>query len=121
MARRKATKRRTRRAKTISILNIGEALVQANILTESFLGTSALGFVFDAPEEPGISLPDIVANPKKLTDKLALTVTPSNVLDTAIRSAVTSITFRFFKRALRAPVNSFNRNIMAPMSLGVKL
>lgn len=107
--------------KTISILNVGESLVQANILTEAFLGTSALGFLFDDPAKPGVSLPDIIQNPGKLQDKLAMSVTPSNVFETAMKSAITSITFRFMKRALRRPVGQFNRNIAAPLGLGVKL
>lgn len=121
MARRKSAPRRRRSPKSISILNIGEALVQANILTSQFLGTTALGFVFDAPDEPGISLPDIVQNPKKLQDKLEMTVNASNILDTAVKSALTSITFRFFKRALRKPVGQFNSQIMKPLGIGVRL
>ena len=121
MARRRSPKRRTRRTKVISILSVGEALVQANILTESFLGTSALGFVFDSPDKPGVSLPDIIANPGKLQDKLELSVNASNVFETAMKSAITSITFKFMKRALRRPVNQFNSQIMKPLALGVKL
>ena len=121
MARRTRAKRKTRRPKTISILHGGEALVQANILTEAFLGTSALGFVFDKPEVAGVSLPDIIQNPGKLQDKLEMTVNASNVFETAMKSALTSITFRFMKRALRRPVGQFNRQIMSPLALGVKL
>lgn len=121
MARRRKATRRRRSPKSISILNVGEAFVQANLLTEAFLGTSAIGFLFDSPDKPGISLPDIVANPQKLGDKLEMTVNASNVLDVAIKSALTSITFRFMKRALRRPVNQFNRQIATPLALGVKL
>ena len=65
MARRKAAPRR-RRPKVISLLNIGEGIAQANIVTQAFLGTSAIGFVLDNPMQPGVSIRDAIQNPQKL-------------------------------------------------------
>lgn len=121
MARRTKNKAPRRRSKTISLLNVGEALVQASIVTDKFLGVSAIGFVMDAPGEPGISLRDAISMPYKLQDKLKETVNLENVIEAGISSALTSVGFRFMRRALRRPVNQLNRTIMAPLALGVKL
>ena len=120
MARRKAAPRR-RRPKVISLLNIGEGIAQANVVTQAFLGTSAIGFVLDDPMEPGISIRDAIQNPKKLSDKLGQTMTFENVAMTAFQSAVLNVGFRFGRRALRGSVNKFNSSVMSPLALGIKL
>ena len=120
MARRKAAPRR-RRPKVISLLNIGEGIAQANIVTQAFLGTSAIGFVLDDPMQPGVSIRDAIQNPQKLSDKLGQTMTFENVAMTAFQSAVLNVGFRFGRRALRGSVNKFNSSVMSPLALGIKL
>ena len=119
-AKRKRAPRR-RAPKAISILNVGEALAQASIVTNAFLGVGAIGFVMDSPEKPGISIRDAIQFPQKLQDKLSQTVNVENVAQVAIQSAITNLGFRFMRRALRRPVNMLNRQVMAPLALGVKL
>ena len=110
-----------RRSKVISLLNVGEGIAQANIVTQAFLGTSAIGFVLDDPSEPGISIRDAIQNPQKLSDKLGQTLNVENIAMTAFQSALLNVGFRFGRRALRGSVNKFNSSIMAPLALGFKL
>ncbi len=121
MTRRKAKAPRRRRSKAVSLLNVGEALAQASIVTNKFLGVGAVGFIMDAPDAPGISIRDAIKYPQKLQNKLMQTVNLENVIEVGIESAVTNLGFRFMRRALRRPVNQLNRQIMAPLGLGVKL
>ena len=110
-----------RRSKVISLLNVGEGIAQANIVTQAFLGTSAIGFVLDDPSEPGISIRDAIQSPQKLSDKLGQTLNVENIAMTAFQSALLNVGFRFGRRALRGSVNKFNRSIMSPLALGFKL
>ena len=110
-----------RRSKVISLLNVGEGIAQANIVTQAFLGTSAIGFVLDDPSAPGISIRDAIQSPQKLSDKLGQTLNVENIAMTAFQSALLNVGFRFGRRALRGSVNKFNSSIMAPLALGFKL
>ena len=110
-----------RRSKVISLLNVGEGIAQANIVTQAFLGTSAIGFVLDDPSAPGISIRDAIQSPQKLSDKLGQTLNVENIAMTAFQSALLNVGFRFGRRALRGSVNKFNRSIMSPLALGFKL
>jgi len=119
MARRKKATRR--RPKVTSLLNVAEGIAQANIVTNTFLGTSAIGFVLDDPSQPGISIRDAIANPYKLSDKLSNTVTVENVAMAGFQSALLNVGFRFGRRALRPGINKFNSSVMKPLALGFKL
>ena len=112
---------RRRRPKVISLLNVGEGIAQANLVTQAFLGTSAIGFIVDEPGAPGVSIRDAIKYPQKLSDKLGQTMTFENVAMTAFQSAVLNLGFRFGRRALRGSVNKFNSSVMAPLALGFKL
>lgn len=141
MARRGARKARRRRSpRTIKILNVAEAYLQGSYLTslafrttplQFFLGGSAgtgTGFAHLASggspgfvSGPGIGLVELVKDPSSFADIMANVSNPQAIVETAIKSAVTNAGFRAARRALRRPINSFNRQIARPLGLGVVL
>jgi len=127
MARRKAAARRRRSPKGIRLLQVAEGFVQANIVTSTLMRTNPLSFVLgDAGpsfmvEGSGISLLEIAKRPELLGIIAERAMNPENIINIAVSSAVANVGFRFAKRALRRPVNLLNRQIFAPLALGVKL
>jgi hypothetical protein len=127
MARRKAAARRRRSPRGIKLLNVAEGFVQANIVTQTLMDVDPLQFVLgDAGPSliasgGGISLLEIAKRPDLLTTIGARAMDPQNIINIAVKSAVANVGFRFAKRALRRPVNLLNRQVFAPLALGVKL
>ncbi|MCK5641468.1 MAG: hypothetical protein KAJ19_11750 [Gammaproteobacteria bacterium] len=134
-------KRKTRRSRSTSILNVLEAYVYATILTEGTAGTSPVGFItgktdlgtqvvsdralgVGTMETVGageISLGDIVSEPSLALSTMANNF-QSNLAPMAIAAFTTSFTFRIGKRLLRRPIANINRNIMKPaLGAGIKL
>mgnify|MGYP003655090208 CR=1 FL=1 len=97
MAPRKKPARR-RRSSGVKLLNIAEGFVQANIVTESLMDTSALEFVLG---DTGIG--NVVSG--------------SGI---AVKSAVANFGFRFARRAVSRPVRLINKQLRA-LNLGVTL
>jgi len=126
MARRKAARRR-RKPQGIKLLNVAEGFVQANIVTQTLMDVDPIRFlVGDAGPTlmvggGGISLLEIAKRPDLLVTIGARAMNPENIINIAVKSAAANIGFRLAKRALRRPVNLLNRQIFAPLSLGVKL
>tara|TARA_Y100000004_G_scaffold95666_1_gene107112 strand:+ start:863 stop:1243 length:381 start_codon:yes stop_codon:yes gene_type:complete len=126
MARRKMAPRR-RRNNGIKLLNVAEAYVQANIVTQKLMQTDPISFVVgDAGPTltvagGGISLIEIVRNPALIGTIGARAAIPDNIIDIAVKSFIANASFKFAKRALRRPINMFNRQVMKPLALGVSL
>ena len=140
MARRGARKARRRRSpRSIKLLNVAEAYLQGSYLTQLafrtnpinfFLGSTTAGAGFAnvfGGGTPGlvsgsaIGITEIVKDPNMLGQVFQNMASPSAIVETAIKSAVTNASFRMAKRALRRPISSFNRQIAKPLGLGVTL
>tara|TARA_B100001142_G_C14274061_1_gene632107 strand:- start:69 stop:494 length:426 start_codon:yes stop_codon:yes gene_type:complete len=141
MARRKSTRRRTRRS--FSIINALESLTYAEILSRGITGTGVFGFFtgdtdlamkttgvstqfFDNTSmvisgQDEISLGDLLSNPSLAVGEMANNLS-SNIVPMAVGAATTAITFNVGKRLLRRPINNINRNLMKPLlGAGIKL
>jgi len=138
MAKKKGKRRRG--PKMISVLNVLESLTYASILTEGVAGTSVFGLltggtdlqsssVYDSglgvtsttwTGGSALSLGDIATEPGQ-----AIQIMQANFMNNwrgmAISSFFTSLTFKFGRRLLRAPINNINRNIMKPLAIGIKV
>ena len=125
MARKKATRRR-RRPQGIKLLNVAEALVQANIVTETLMDVNPIQFlVGDAGPTlmvggGGISLLEIAKNPALLSTIGARAMNPENIINIAVKSAIANVGFRFAKKAVACPIRLMNRNLRM-LNLGVTL
>jgi hypothetical protein len=127
MVRRRTKKTRRRTPKTLKLLGLAEAAVQANIVTEELAGVNVVQFIAgDAgptlmASGGGISLLEIAKRPDLLGTIGARAMNPEKVINIAIKSAVANVGFRFAKKALRRPINLMNRTVFKPLALGVSL
>ena len=125
MARRKAARRR-RRPQGIKLLNVAEALVQANIVTETLMDVNPIQFVLgDAgptlmASGGAISLLEIAKRPELLSTIGARAMNPENIINIAVKSAIANVGFRFAKKAVARPIRLMNRNLRM-LNLGVTL
>lgn len=138
MAKRKKATRR--RPKTTSLLNVLESLSYATILTENIAGNSVFGLITgatDIGQGPGetfagittytqpvgvasLSLGDIISEPSIAISSMTQNFN-NNWQTMAVQSFLVSLTFKFGRRLLRAPINNINRNLMAPLKMGVRI
>lgn len=140
MARRGTRKARRRRSpKSIKVLNVAEAYLQGSYLTQLAFGTGPLQFFLGQTSAGsgfgniagggaagfvsggGIGLVELVKDPSAFGQVMSNLSNPTAIVETAIKSAVTNAGFRMARRALRRPINSFNRQIARPLGLGVTL
>jgi len=127
MARRSMAKRRApRRDNSVKLLNVAEAFIQANIVTETLMDTNPVEFALGDlglgfASGGGISLKELATQPRLLGVVGQRAMDPNNIIGIAVKSAVANIGFRFARRALRRPVNLMNKSVFKPLSLGVKL
>jgi hypothetical protein len=128
MARRGSRRKARRRSpKTVKLLGLAEAAVQANIVTEELAGASITEFIAGSPgptlmlDGGGISLLEIAKRPELLSTIGARAMNPERIINIAIKSAVSNLGFRFAKRALRRPINMMNRMVFKNLGLGVSL
>jgi len=132
MARRKKAKRR-RSPKTISLLNIAESYAYANVLTGGVMGNSPVGVLgFDGSGAAGgagygmtttngaMTLTSIVSDPGSSFDTMSANFM-ANYQAMAVSAIGIGITFKFAKKLLRKPIANVNRNLLAPIGIGVKL
>jgi len=132
MARRKKAKRR-RSPKTISLLNIAESYAYANVLTGGVMGNSPVGVLgFDGSAAAGgagygmtttngaMTLTSIVSDPGSSFDTMSANFM-ANYQAMAVSAIGIGITFKFAKKLLRKPIANVNRNLLAPIGIGVKL
>ena len=123
---RKAKAPRRRRSSGVKLLNIAEGFVQANIVTESLMDTSALEFVLadtgigNMVSGSGISLIEIARRPELLSTIGARAMNPQNIINIAVKSAVANFGFRFARRAVSRPVRLINKQLRM-LNLGVTL
>jgi len=132
MARRKKAKRR-RSPKTISLLNIAESYAYASVLTGGVMANSPIGFLgFDGSgaaggagygmttTNGGMTLSSIVSDPGSSFDSMSANFM-ANYQAMAVSAIGIGITFKFAKKLLRKPIANVNRNLLAPIGIGVKL
>ena len=131
MARRRGRKTRRRTAKKISLIDLAESYAYASVLTSGVFANSPIGVLgFDgtgtgmamATTNGGaaLTLGGIVSDPGSSFDSMQ-----SNFMQNYQAMAVSAIgiglTFKFAKRLLRKPIANVNRNLMAPLGIGVKI
>ena len=98
--RRKAKRRRSR---TISVLNLAESYLYANVLTQGALGGSPYSVITGASEAA------IQGNVAR------------NVIPMVIQSAMIGVSFKLGKRLLRKPLNATNRGLKMALGAGIRL
>ncbi len=137
MAKRKSKRRKS--PKTISVLNVLESLTYASIITEGVAGTSVFGLFGDTDLEQtsvydqglgtssmtwaggsALSLGDIMSQPTQAVS-IMQTNFANNWKNMAVASFVTGITFKWGRRLMRRPISNINRNIMAPLGVGIRV
>lgn len=147
MARKKATRRRSR--KSFSIINALESLTYAEIIARGLTGDGVFGFFMNATDlgysknttlydsmggfgatsgtgvqlqgTNQISLGDLMTQPGLAVQEMTGNL-QDNIIPMAIGAATTAVTFNVGKRLLRKPINNINRNIMKPLlGAGIKL
>tara|TARA_R110002124_G_scaffold79053_1_gene210510 strand:+ start:379 stop:792 length:414 start_codon:yes stop_codon:yes gene_type:complete len=137
MVRRRVKRKAPRRSRAVSALNVLESYMYANIMTQSFAGTSVLGLFTSGSDiraplasyggdatfvnaDSTVSLAEIISQPD-----LALQALSANAMANwkyAVGATmVTGISFRLGKKLLRRPISNINRNIMKPLGVGIKL
>ena len=129
MARRKKSKRR-RSPKTISLINLAESYAYAATLVGGVANNTPVGFIgFDGATGPAlattngggsISLQSLVSDPGSSFDTMQ-TNFMANYQAMAVQAIGIGITFKFAKKLLRKPISNVNRNLMAPLGIGVRL
>jgi len=132
MARRKKSRRR-RSPKTISLLNIAESYAYATVLTGGVMGNSPIGVLgFDGSAggagygmtttsgAGAMTLSSIVSDPGTSFDAMSANFM-ANYQAMAVSAIGIGITFKFAKKLLRKPIANVNRNLLAPIGIGVKL
>jgi len=132
MARRKKSRRR-RSPKTISLLNIAESYAYASVLTGGVLANSPVGVLgFDGSGAAGgagygmtttngaMTLSSIVSDPGSSFDSMSANFM-ANYQAMAVSAIGIGITFKFAKKLLRKPIANVNRNLLAPIGIGVRL
>lgn len=145
MAKRKTTRRRSR--KSFSVLNALEALAYGQIISVGITGGGLLDFVtgkqdlgmksvnlgigrpFAGEAAMGtqlvgadvISLSDFASEPTLAINAMTSNFA-NNIVPMATAALFTGLSFNIGRRVLRRPINNFNRNIMKPLlGAGVKL
>lgn len=129
MARRKKATRR-RRAKTISLINLAESYAYASILTGGVMGNSPVGVLgFDSAgagstamttTNGGVTLSSIVSDPGTSFDSMQ-SMFMANYQAMAVSAIGVSITMKFARKLLAKPIRNVNRNLMAPLGIGVRI
>ena len=129
MARRRKKSRR-RRAKTISLINLAESYAYASIITGGVFNNSPVGLIgFDggtgtamATTNGGtpLTLSSIVSDPGSAFDSMQSSFM-ANYQAMAVSAIGVSITMKFAKKLLSKPIRNVNRNLMAPLGIGVRL
>jgi hypothetical protein len=126
MAARRKTKTRRRRSTGIKLLNLGEAFVQANIVTQELMDVNPVQFVLgDAGPSlvasgGGISLLEIAKRPDLIGTIAQRAMNPEAIINIAVKSAIANIGFRFARRAVSRPVRMLNTQLRQ-LRLGVTL
>ncbi len=129
MARRRKKSRR-RSPKTISLINLAESYAYASVLVGGVANNTPVGFIgFDGATGTGlattnggasVSLSSLVADPGSSFDAMQ-TNFMSSYQAMAVQAIGIGITFKFAKKLLRKPISNVNRNMMAPLGIGVRL
>ena len=149
MARRRKTRTR-RRSRSISILNLAQTYLYANVLTQGAMSGSPLSVITGEADAPGswsasgggnlnsiydsalsgsytdsswavpISLRDLINTPSQSLAAIQGNVA-RNVIPMMVQSAMIGVSFKLGKRLLRKPLNATNRGLKMALGAGIKL
>ena len=121
MARRRTTRKRTRRTRGFKLLNALEAYTYASILSMGIFNQSPIGFLGVgqagsgmASNGGGVSLTTLLQSPQSAL-QVASKNAQDNLVPMAINSFIVGASFKVAKSLLRKPVSNVNRNIMQPL------
>jgi len=131
MARRRGRKTRRRSPKKISLIDLAESYAYASVLTSGVFANSPIGFIgFDGTGSgmamattnggAALTLGGIVSDPGSSFDSMQANFM-QNYQAMAVSAIGIGLTFKFAKRLLRKPIANVNRNLMAPLGIGVKI
>lgn len=126
-----------RRSRAISALNVLESYMYANIMTQSFLGTSPLGVFTSGSDirspastysgpmtyvnaDSTVSLTEMIQSPDLAAQAISANAM-ANWKYAVGASLVTGVSFRLGKKLLRRPIANINRNLAKPLGVGIKL
>ena len=144
MVRRRAKSRR-RRSRSISVLNLAETYLYANVLTQGAMSGSPLSVITGQGDVPDsavnatsiynsafndqyssdswaspISLRDLVQSPNASLAAIQGNVA-RNVIPMVIQSAMIGVSFKLGKRLLRKPISATNRGLKMALGAGIRL
>ena len=134
MVRRRAKPKR-RRSRSISVLNLAESYLYANVLTQGALGGSPWSVITGASDIAPIyndniydnysgtgliSLRDMVDNPNQSLATVQQSLS-QNVIPMVIQSAMIGVSFKLGKRLLRKPISATNRGLKMALGAGIRL
>tara|TARA_R110000824_G_scaffold296802_1_gene485066 strand:+ start:897 stop:1331 length:435 start_codon:yes stop_codon:yes gene_type:complete len=143
VARRRKAKRR--RSRSISVLNLAETYLYANVLTQGAMSGSPISVITGEFDVPGsatnttsiyntayagnyqsdswaspISLRDLVQSPNASLAAIQGNVA-RNVIPMVIQSAMIGVSFKLGKRLLRKPLSATNRGLKMALGAGIRL
>ena len=133
MARRKKSKRR-RGPKMFSVINAIESYAYANLLTEGLAGTSPVAFITGRSDiaygstngamtvsgVDHLTLSEMITHPGAAFMGMQ-TNFMANYQTMAVQAIGIGVGFKVAKKLLRRPISNVNRNLMAPLGIGIKL
>ena len=133
MARRKKSKRR-RGPKMFSVISAIESYAYANLLTEGLAGNSPVGFITGGSDisygssngamtvtgAGQLSLSEIITHPTTAFTGMQANFM-ANYQTMAVQAIGIGVGFKVARKLLRRPISNVNRNIMAPLGIGIKL
>ena len=143
MARKAKTRRR--RSRGISLLNLAETYLYANVLTQGAMNGTPLSVITGVDDVPSsatnttsiynsafndnygsnswaspISLRDLINHPNASLAAIQGNVA-RNVIPMVVQSAMIGVSFKLGKRLLRKPLNATNRGLKMALGAGIKL
>ena len=144
MARRR-TKAKRRRSRSISVLNLAQTYLYANVLTQGAMSGSPYAVITGEDDVPAsatnttsiynsafggqyasdswaspISLRDLINNPNASIAAIQGNVA-RNLVPMMIQSAMIGVSFKLGRRLLRQPINATNRGLKMALGAGIKL
>ena len=139
------TKAKRRRSRSISVLNLAETYLYANVLTQGAMNGSPLAVITGQDDVPDsatnttsiynaamsgsygadtwaspISLRDLINHPTASLAAIQGNVA-RNVIPMVVQSAMIGVSFKLGKRLLRTPLRKTNSGLKMALGAGIKL
>jgi hypothetical protein len=83
-------------------------------------GDPGMGSTAMTTTNGGLTLQSIISEPGSSFDTIQANIT-ANYQAMAVQAIGIGLTAKFAKKLLRKPINNVNRNLMAPLGIGVRL